>query len=189
MTVLKIKPDEFEDKDVLWKKCVAEGRLLLMSRQDTKKRICDIAMEACQIIHGGGGHWSNFQNQTHLRRFATEIGMNPKTLGNWMVIRRHVYNHLPEKYQGDNFSWSVGEKCRNKASNSGVIRMTKQAVVTAYENLLNQTPEQRVEDKIIRYVGHIRSNLKTMTRLEMANTRHVLNVLVKDIEKKIKGNK
>jgi len=59
--------------------------------------IAEMAVKACEIKHGGGGHWSNFVSQHTLKDFANEIGMHQKTLYEWVAAKRNVVDKLPPK--------------------------------------------------------------------------------------------
>ena len=122
-------------------------------------KLCELCLEACSIVEGGGGHWSKFKDQYHIGNFADAIGMNRKTLGNWMVTYRFVIMKLPENKRKE-FNWSVGERVRKELNAKAATSAKK--IKAAYDDISNETPEQKMDIKIKKYCGHLRSNIKKM---------------------------
>jgi len=51
-----------------WGRCVKECKLLVMSREMARIKICELTLEACDIKHGGGGHWERLQKSIPRRQ-------------------------------------------------------------------------------------------------------------------------
>lgn len=111
-----------------WARCVKQCKLLVMSRDQSRLKICELTLEACDIKLGGGGHWDGFKNQYHVGKFSEEIGMNSKTLRNWMLVYRYVYIKLPKK-EKESFKWRHGEIVR---SNNKTTKMSDAQIKKAY---------------------------------------------------------
>jgi hypothetical protein len=84
-----------EDKMTLWLRCVDEAKQEVSKLHAARARIVDLALRCCDIQWGGGAHWSGHEGVYTARRFAKEIGVNYKTLMNWLTARRVVADNLP----------------------------------------------------------------------------------------------
>jgi hypothetical protein len=171
-----------ETPEEVWSRCVKDSRLLLLSAAKAKLKICELAQEACDIWHGGGGHWSGFGEQYHLGKFAEEIGMSSKTLGNWMAIKRHIHDNLAGKDQGDKFSWSIGERCRKHSGNVDLKKAKPEYVQRAYDKEKRKTPDERTKDLITRYFGHIEANLRKVSKSHRKTIRKLLSEMMDYID-------
>lgn len=97
-------PRPGEDFDKEWNGLVAAARERLLAMAQARMEIAKLALKACSIIHGGGGHWSGFKGQKTLKSFAEDVGMCYKTLCNWVKIRQRVFDKLPDDvYDERNF--------------------------------------------------------------------------------------
>lgn len=72
----------------IWAECLSEASRLLDRSIKIRMKIADLAIKACDIRQGGGGHWDGFANQYTLKAFAEELGLNRKTLYNWVATRK-----------------------------------------------------------------------------------------------------
>lgn len=87
-----------------WARLVDAAKERLARIAKTRMEIADLAIRACDIKHGGGGHWSGHQGVQTLQAFATDVGMSYKTLHTWVQVRRGVVEKLkPATYQETNF--------------------------------------------------------------------------------------
>jgi len=80
-----------------WDECVEAAKICVVRMGQYRMFIAEMAVKACEIKHGGGGHWSNFVSQHTLKDFANEIGMHQKTLYEWVAAKRNVVDKLPPK--------------------------------------------------------------------------------------------
>lgn len=166
-----------EPPEERWARCVKSARILVMGRNMIRKTICELCLEACDIQRGGGGHWSNFDTQHHIGKFAEEIGMHPKTLGNWMLVYRFVFEKLPEK-ERDDFNWSVGEKVRKQIKN---IKSNSKQIEQTYSKIKNQTPEEKTHEKILKYIANLKSNFKNLNVKQRSMVRSELENLLTEL--------
>lgn len=96
------KADEERAKcEESWKKYVDSARVIVKRMNKDRMEVASLCIEACDIIQGGGAHWSQFRDQYTIKRFAEEIGVTYKTLHGWVRIKRNVIDKLPEGYYDD----------------------------------------------------------------------------------------
>ena len=74
-----------------YKEYVILGKKELAQIEGHQKRICDYAMEVVTIRHGGRSN-----GIYTIKKYAEDIGMNPKTLQNWLQVYRNVIMKLEE---------------------------------------------------------------------------------------------
>lgn len=92
-----VRPRLAGDFEKEWDRLVAEAKERLSVVNKVRMEIADLAIQACDIRWGGGGHWSGYKNQGRtLKAFALEIGMAPKTLSEWVRIKRDIVSKLPK---------------------------------------------------------------------------------------------
>src|SRR5574343_55189 len=77
-----------------WQSYVDRGRSLISKMGRDRLAVADLAFDACEILHGGGGHWRDFEGIYTMKRVAEEIGIAYKTLANWVRVKRNVYDKL-----------------------------------------------------------------------------------------------
>lgn len=78
-----------------WDECVESAKVCIVRLGQYRMFIADLAIKACDIIHGGGGHWKNFEGQHTVKKFAEEAGIHPKTLHEWIAAKKYVVDKLP----------------------------------------------------------------------------------------------
>lgn len=76
-----------------WERNIEMARSLLKDRKRSHMEIARLALEVCEITWGGG----NKEGHKTLRSFAKEIGINEKTLSQWVAIRRNIFEKLPDE--------------------------------------------------------------------------------------------
>ena len=106
--------------------CVEIGKQIVNSVNDKQMRICELAMEVCTIRHGGRS--DKFYT---MKDFAKDIGLNNKTLNQWMLIYRNVVLKLSDK-QLENMTWKQASKVNENLEETNTI-----------ENTLKGTPRKR----------------------------------------------
>jgi hypothetical protein len=80
-----------------WADCVQAAKMCVVRIEQYRMVIASLCIKACDIKHGGGGHWNGFADQKTIVNFAAEIGINKKTLSEWVAVKRDVINKLPPK--------------------------------------------------------------------------------------------
>lgn len=100
-------------KKTEYKEYVILGKKALSNIQDIQKKICSYAMEVITIRHGGKS-----EGVYTIKKYAEDIGMNPKTLQNWL----QVYNNVVVKLEDpNNANWSNASKVNNCLEENRVI--------------------------------------------------------------------
>lgn len=130
-----------ETQKEIWARCVREGKLLVMNRDKTRIKICELAGEACEIKWGGGAHWSGFKNQKTVTAFAEEIGIKPRTLLEWLAVKKYVYDNLNKKYKED-IDWSSMARTRREMQPKRANPPSKTKVTEVYESHLDSKNEK-----------------------------------------------
>ena len=82
------------DDEIRWQKCITRAKSIKEMVRNNRLLLADIALEACDIIWGGGGHWNNYSRQRTVSDFGAAIGINAKTLYEWINVKQHVVNKL-----------------------------------------------------------------------------------------------
>lgn len=168
-----------------WKRCVKEAKLLIISRDAARIRICELTLEACGEIHwGGGGHWSGFANQLTVTKFAQDINIHPKTLLEWIAIKRYVHDHLSKKYRKD-AKWSVMAKVRRAMAVRRDEIPTEASVTRVYEEFLDA--QNQPTYNVLRYLGHLKYSIDNLDQAKMTEEDiYDIRDMCKSILKKIK---
>lgn len=158
-----------------WLRCVHDARLLVMKRDHAKMKICELCLEACggEIKWGGGGHWSGFKNQMNVTKFATDIGIHPKTLLEWMAVKRYVYDNINVKYQKE-FQWCVLAKVRRVLNIKRDIIPSKTKVTALYEKYLDEKNAKSINIK--GYLSSLMYNLKDVGQLPEKDKKEIKEI-------------
>lgn len=107
------KKEELELNVRRWESYVERAKKVVKRINKDRMEIAQLAIEACDIQHGGGNHWKDFQGVYTLHKFAEEIGVHYKTLHNWVVVKRDIKDVIPdEEWEPDN--WGAALRTRNK---------------------------------------------------------------------------
>ncbi len=126
-----------------WDLLVAEARERFKEYNRIGLQIADLALKACDIVHGGGRHWDSHQGVVTVQRFAVDIGMPYKTLHYWICLRRDVLNKIPNAIlEGDRGALRRTQRLVGKNA-------TGEEVAAAYQREL-QRPSGEIQ--IERYI-------------------------------------
>jgi len=87
--------DSSENDELRWQKCIERAKSIKEMVRNNRLILADIAMEACDIVWGGGGHWNNYSEQRTVNNFGAAIGVNAKTLYEWIRVKKFVVDKLP----------------------------------------------------------------------------------------------
>ena len=128
------KPRPGGDFNVEWDRLVKAARERVQAINKARMDIAKMAIEACDIVRGGGGHWDKFQNQRTVKKFAEEIGLSYKVLHSWIRVKANVVDLLPPgEYDERNYGAAtrtleklkLGDKSKPKKS-PAVVRQIYQ---------------------------------------------------------------
>jgi transposase-like protein len=126
--------DEMEKR---WKRYIEQAKPHVVSITKARMTIAELAANACTIHYGGGDHWKNFSGVYTLKRFAAEIGINSKTLSNWVATYRNVLKKLPEGvYDPNNF------EAARRTANKVTRRSTPEEVAATYQHELSSSRDR-----------------------------------------------
>jgi hypothetical protein len=180
-----VKGDETEKER--WLRCVNDAKLIVLSRNIGRIKICELAIEACDIKMGGGGHWSKFTGYRTAADFADEIGINPKTLLEWLSIKKYIYDNLPAKYKLD-FNWTVMGRVRRSLTQNRNNIPQKSKVVAKYEELMSEFLNKDSSYNALRYIKNLESNLDKLKNItskkKLTDIRDRLKSILNVVESK-----
>lgn len=74
-----------------WDHNIDLAKKLLSQKKYSQMQVADLALEVCEITWGGS---SKSMKMKTLTEFAKEIGVNAKTLSNWVGIKKNIYDKL-----------------------------------------------------------------------------------------------
>jgi hypothetical protein len=91
------------DKLATWKECVGEAKSAISVRRCNRILIAKLALRACTIRRGGDYRSPKFKDGDYgktLKEFCESVGINNKTLGDWITVTTAVFDRLPSDYRG-----------------------------------------------------------------------------------------
>lgn len=80
-----------QEKELLWLEAIQKARSMVQVKSKNQMLIAELAMAVCEISWGGMHARTNYT----IKRFAAEIGLNVKTVSQWIAVRRNAYEKLP----------------------------------------------------------------------------------------------
>lgn len=110
-----------------WEEAITQAKVCISNMSKSRLKVAELALEVCDVRWGGGAHWANHEGTYTLKRFAEEIGLNPKTLSNWVRVKRNVHDKLVEAGQEINpiEDWAamtrVADKMKHDAPTEDVV--------------------------------------------------------------------
>ncbi len=132
------------DIEALWETNTAKSREMVKSRKEIQMKIASLAMEVCEITHGGGR-----KDIYTIKRFAKEVGINQSTLSNWLSVKRMVFDKMPKNISAQATYAQLLDVARVIDSNA-----TRQEVVKKYEENKSQDSGAKA---VIYQTKHLRS--------------------------------
>jgi hypothetical protein len=131
---------------------------------------------------GWGGHWSGFKDQMNVTKFAMDIGMQPKTLLEWLAVKRYVYDNLNTKYQKE-FQWCVLAKVRNSLKLKRDVIPSKTKITALYEKFLDEKNSRCINIKgYLSSVKHHAKNIEQLTDKEKKEIKSLCQEILDLIE-------
>lgn len=148
-----------------WKSCVNEANALIGAVKGNRMKIVELCLQAVVITKGGDRRtqdWKDEGSVNTINAFAKEIGINYKTLHNWISRKFDIYDHL-----------NVEEK---KTFNFGAAKTARYPVdedlfqasdtVGRYRELVNLNDSQRTS---LRYLEEFRQAARYFTEHKPAH--------------------
>ncbi len=161
LDILDIKktatPSDCDDR---WINCIERAKHIKDMVKNNRLLIADLAIEACDIVHGGGAHWTNFSKQRTVTNFSNAIGLNTKTLYEWIKVKTYVVNKLPSDTDYSNPKlWTILRTVQEK-----VEKDTEAAQVKSIYNFeINRRGIHAKIKHVIKTTKHVRNFLKKNT--------------------------
>lgn len=109
-----------------WELAVQEARVIFKYMSTGRMEIATKAIYACEINHGGGDHWNDFEGVYTLKKFAEDIGIHYKTLHQWVRIKRNIFDKVGTHWNSRNFMIAIRADTRVQPE------MTKKEVIEIY---------------------------------------------------------
>ncbi len=119
---------------------VEEAKGFLKNIEETKFKISKLALEVCQIRHGG----ISTQYYT-LKDFAGDIGMKPKTLQNWVRIYRDILL-VCEKPNPSPTDWKNAGKVENILKNKRTVSNKEEGTQGTLSQWNKKVPKSTIND-------------------------------------------
>lgn len=95
------------DREKEWQSAVDIAREHVKTVALARQIIVKLALKVCDIHWGGGDHWNGFKGVYTMKRFAKEVGIEYKTLAQWMRTWRDVVDHLdPGEWKEEDFKYA-----------------------------------------------------------------------------------
>lgn len=113
-----------------WQSYIDRGKTLISKMGKARLELATVAIEACDIRHGGGAHWTEWEGVFTMKRFAEEVGISYKTLANWVRVKRNVYDKLIEL--GEEIDPALDWAAMNRVADRCAIEMTPAQVLKKF---------------------------------------------------------
>jgi hypothetical protein len=147
-----------EELKKLWDGHVNAAMALKDNLNASKMAIAEIAERACVIYRGGplkDDESGRKRKELSLKRFAKAIKIPYGTLGRWTVLKKRVFDHLPESHRRDFRIWSAELASRE----IGTKLTTKEEVLAVYESKLEYSETDAVRVRFLRDIGRVRAKI------------------------------
>ena len=99
----------FDNKKV-YNACVRIAKALVGEMEAVQYKVACLAVEACEIRHGGIS-----TNIYTMKDFANDVGLNPKSVQNWVRVYQVVATKLPSKPESRK-EWSAASRTLKRLS-------------------------------------------------------------------------
>jgi hypothetical protein len=181
-----VKTDAMEQR---WNRYVESAKPFVINMTKARMAIATLAMKACTIHYGGGDHWKKFNGVYTLKRFAQEIGLNYKTLGNWVCTYRNVLEKLPDGVY-DETKYEAARRVANKVNRN----TPAEAVTLLYKKELSSSRDREYlvkgikRLKTLHYYLTVKAYLPTLES-ECPKELDELYVLASEIAEKLGGRR
>ena len=114
----KLTPKQEAERIRVWEECIALARRAL-DGANKRLMVAELAIKCCDIIHGGGGHWSGHKDVYTVKQFATELNIHHKTLWMWIGVKRSIIDKLAKgEYQESDWKYAARVYRKLKANPS-----------------------------------------------------------------------
>lgn len=154
---------------------VARGKTYLEDIQTARYKICELALQVCDI-KVGGQHSVEGKKRYSIDKFAKDIGMPHRTLGKWLEIYRNVVKKL--EIPIDQIDQVDNRVLRNmtKKVNS---KSTKAEVQKAYDEYRSWGKADYALDRVVKNAVTIRNLLQDydLKQLDQDSLNKLFNLI------------
>lgn len=147
---LKVLDDNETRRDRIWKDCVEEAKKLVFLSDNLRMKIADLAIKCCVLHHGGKSNNSRYT----ATRFAEEIGVNVRTLLEWIHFKKNIYDPLPEK---EKELLSFQDLRYLDTQTSGLVRTSIEKQKAVLKKLAEMKKMHPDTVKFMKYVKHLKT--------------------------------
>jgi hypothetical protein len=165
------------------------GKAIVDQVNDRQMKICSYAIEVCTIRHGGKS--AGFYT---LKDYANDIGLNNKTLNQWMLVYRNVILKLTPK-QRETLTWKLACKANEMLEESNTVenrlkgiprskrctksRLSPERVQLVYDHALEEKPFVSEFLNMVKWTKHGIGLLKKrdLTMIEDTHLVHLMELL------------
>lgn len=137
-------------------------------------RICEYAMKVCQIRHGGrsNGYYT-------ITDFASDIGMESKTLSNWLLTYRNVVQKL-DKPISTQKEWVAAKRVENVLREERIVknRIADKPVGSSYASKIPVSKE-RIQNIYSRIESGEERPFEAEFAQMLRSAKHALSLLQK----------
>lgn len=162
-----------------WDQTVKKTRSYLIGRKTNRIAIATLALHACKIKSGGKRVKGEDEVNT-IKKFAEEAGINRKTLGDWIAVKKLIVDQLPHevKYLDYCAAKLAIDNYRNKPDE----------VVKRYFEMTNDSSPERSSRVALRTIqamkAHLQSfGLKGFSEAEILKIKELATLITSHIKK------
>lgn len=148
------------------KKLIKNCMELEASTSSNRMQIAQNTLEFCQIVHGGTQMYA-----TTMKWFAENIGINYKTLSNWVYIKKNIWDKLSEEEKKSTTFTMMSRTYRSTRQTVGEVNpLTNRRKCSITKSDL-KLQKNRIDDKLLdisfklfNYSRNIDFNVKKLKR-------------------------
>lgn len=174
----KNDPKRLTEKN--WDKHVNAAKPMVSLHMNGQVEIAKHAMLACEALEH---RRKKYKTEFTPKKFAETIGLNPKTLYEWIAVTRNIVMRLPEnKYKKTDYA--VAYRVHRKVT----LENTKEEVLAAFEEETNKGPYAYYLEQLIkscrtgyRFINKRRKSLPIKELRHLRIYTHHMTVLLNSI--------
>lgn len=162
-------------RERIWKDCVEEAKSLVKISNETRFKIVALAEKCCVIHHGG----KPSRDRYTLTRFATEIGMTPKTLMEWVGLKKHIFDNLTPEQRAEKPTYTtlVNISRELKSFNRKDAIGFKAAVTDNYKKLSGKDESTIKMQKYVKHMKTVLWNVKSKAMIKNCDESVLVEIL------------
>jgi len=101
--------------------CVSKAQKFAFSHRGHRLDIAELCLRACVIKHGGDqrSDQAKESQRNTVTAFAKEIGINHKTLFNWIFVKTGIFDNLPQAHKKWGVNFGTARRAQLLSSKNG----------------------------------------------------------------------